>query len=72
MDAQVNIKFLNMEERIDTLEDLVYSQSVTIQRLEESDVVKRNEIDTMKRIMSNYLMINIKPDGSHHGKEKKK
>mgnify|MGYP003152243137 FL=1 len=71
MSDQVNIKIVNMQERIDTLENLVYSQSITIQRLEEADVVKRNEIDTMKRIMSNYLMINIKPDGSHHGKEKK-
>ena len=71
MSDQVNIKLVNMQERIDTLEDLVYSQSITIQRLEEGDVVKRNEIDNMKRIMSNYLMINIKPDGSHHGKRKK-
>ena len=72
MSDQVNIKLVNMQERIDTLEDLVYSQGITIQRLEEVDVVKRNEIDNMKRIMSNYLMINIKPDGSHHGKGKKK
>ena len=71
MSDQVNIKMLNMQERIETLEDLVYSQSITIQRLEDSDIVKRNEIDTMKRVMSNYLMINIKPDGSHHGKGKK-
>ena len=71
MNDQINIKFLNMEERINTLEELVYNQSITIQRLEEGDVVKRNEIDSMKRVINNYLMINIKPDGSHHGKRKK-
>lgn len=59
------------EKDVSDIKDVVLEFEILkgrVKCLEDIDDLREQQITVLKNFIEDYLMLNIKPDGSHHGK----